>query len=54
MASKNPRKKAPDALQTLKKKAPAPKGKIANTLAHPQSRWTRAVRYTWDKNRGRG
>jgi hypothetical protein len=25
-----------------------------NQLAHPQNRWQRAVRYNWDKNRGRG
>jgi hypothetical protein len=29
-------------------------GKAANKLAHPQNRWQRAVRYVWDKNRGRG
>jgi hypothetical protein len=29
-------------------------GKQQNKLAHPQNRWQRAVRYNWDKNRGRG
>jgi hypothetical protein len=29
-------------------------GKTHNKLAQPQNRWQRAVRYTWDKNRGRG
>ena len=48
------RKNAPDALRALKKKAPTPGGKIANALTHPQTRWQRAARYTWDKNRGRG
>ena len=28
--------------------------KAGNALAHPQNRWQRAIRYTWDKNRGRG
>ena len=32
----------------------APAGKQANKLAQPQNRWQRAVRYNWDKNRGRG
>jgi hypothetical protein len=27
---------------------------IGNALKQPQNRWQRAVRYTWDKNRGRG
>ena len=27
---------------------------IGNSLKQPQNRWQRAVRYTWDKNRGRG
>ena len=27
---------------------------ISNALKQPQQRWQRAVRYTWDKNRGRG
>ena len=52
--TRKPRKNAPDALRALKKKTPAPGGKIANALAHPQTRWQRAMRYTWDKNRGRG
>jgi len=25
-----------------------------NKLSQAQNRWQRAVRYTWDKNRGRG
>jgi hypothetical protein len=25
-----------------------------NKLKEPQNRWQRFVRYTWDKNRGRG
>ena len=29
-------------------------GKQQNKLAQPQNRWQRAVRYSWDKNRGRG
>ncbi len=29
-------------------------GKQQNKLAQPQNRWQRAVRYNWDKNRGRG
>lgn len=29
-------------------------GKQQNKLAQPQSRWQRAIRYVWDKNRGRG
>jgi hypothetical protein len=29
-------------------------GKHANKLAQPQNRWQRAIRYVWDKNRGRG
>ena len=29
-------------------------GKQLNKLSHPQNRWQRAVRYNWDKNRGRG
>jgi hypothetical protein len=29
-------------------------GKEQNKLAQPQNRWQRAVRYNWDKNRGRG
>ena len=29
-------------------------GKHQNKLAQPQNRWQRAVRYNWDKNRGRG
>ena len=29
-------------------------GRQQNKLAQPQNRWQRAVRYTWDKNRGRG
>jgi hypothetical protein len=29
-------------------------GKHRNKLAQPQNRWQRAVRYNWDKNRGRG
>jgi hypothetical protein len=28
--------------------------KLGNALKQPQNRWQRAVRYTWDKNRGRG
>ena len=28
--------------------------KTQNKLAQPQSRWQRAIRYVWDKNRGRG
>ena len=31
-----------------------PAGKQQNKLAQPQNRWQRAVRYNWDKNRGRG
>ena len=31
-----------------------PPGKQGNRLLQPQSRWQRAVRYNWDKNRGRG
>jgi hypothetical protein len=29
-------------------------GRQYNKLAQPQNRWQRAVRYIWDKNRGRG
>ena len=29
-------------------------GKPNNKLSQPQNRWQRAVRYNWDKNRGRG
>ena len=29
-------------------------GKQHNRLTQPQSRWQRAIRYVWDKNRGRG
>ena len=29
-------------------------GKQYNKLAQPQNRWQRAIRYIWDKNRGRG
>jgi hypothetical protein len=29
-------------------------GKQQNKLAQPQNRWQRAVRYNWDKKRGRG
>jgi len=29
-------------------------GKQHNPLSQPQNRWQRAVRYVWDKNRGRG
>ena len=29
-------------------------GKPQNKLRQPQDRWQRAVRYNWDKNRGRG
>jgi hypothetical protein len=44
------------ALQALAKKrsAGAANPKAGSGLAHPQSRWQRAIRYTWDKNRGRG
>jgi hypothetical protein len=28
--------------------------KTQNKLAQPQNRWQRAIRYVWDKNRGRG
>jgi hypothetical protein len=28
--------------------------KHSNKLKEPQNRWQRFVRYTWDKNRGRG
>jgi hypothetical protein len=31
-----------------------PASKQQNKLAQPQNRWQRAVRYNWDKNRGRG
>ena len=31
-----------------------PAAKQQNKLAQPQNRWQRAVRYNWDKNRGRG
>ena len=38
-----------------KKEGPKqPGAKIGNSLKQPQNRWQRAVRYTWDKNRGRG
>ena len=29
-------------------------GQQPNKLKEPQNRWQRFVRYTWDKNRGRG
>jgi hypothetical protein len=29
-------------------------GKPQNKLSQPQNRWQRAIRYVWDKNRGRG
>ena len=46
---------AGDALRELQKKTRAPaNGKMGNPLSQPQNRWQRAVRYTWDKNRGRG
>jgi len=32
----------------------AASSKQHNALAQPQNRWQRAVRYVWDKNRGRG
>ena len=51
------RKKAPvDPTRELLKKSSArpANAKIGNALGHPQNRWQRAVRYTWDKNRGRG
>jgi hypothetical protein len=28
--------------------------KMSDKLVQPQNRWQRSVRYTWDKNRGRG
>jgi hypothetical protein len=31
-----------------------PNASIGSALKQPQNRWQRAVRYTWDKNRGRG
>jgi hypothetical protein len=54
MSAKKPPAKARDALRALQKKAPGPNAKSGNALAHPNNRWQRAVRYTWDKNRGRG
>ena len=46
---------AGDALRALQKKGRAPSSnKIGTSLSQPQNRWQRAVRYTWDKNRGRG
>jgi len=29
-------------------------GKPHNKLSQPKNRWQRAIRYIWDKNRGRG
>ena len=40
------------ALRELQKKAASEK--IGNPRVEAQNRWQRAVRYTWDKNRGRG
>jgi hypothetical protein len=51
------RKNAPEdpARELLKKSgARPPNAKIANALGQPQNRWQRTMRYTWDKNRGRG
>ena len=46
---------AGDALRALQKKGRAqPGNKNGTSLSQPQTRWQRAVRYTWDKNRGRG
>ena len=36
------------------RKSRAANPKNANALAQPQNRWQRAIRYTWDRNRGRG
>jgi hypothetical protein len=51
---KKARAPAGDALRALEKKSRAPDNKTGNPLSQPQNRWQRAVRYTWDKNRGRG
>jgi len=39
--------------QKVKRNA-GPAAKQHNKLSQPQNRWQRAVRYNWDKNRGRG
>jgi hypothetical protein len=55
-SAKRRKKPSNDALrESLKRGAAQPsKVGIGNALKQPQNRWQRAIRYTWDKNRGRG
>jgi hypothetical protein len=55
-SAKRRKKPSNDALRESLKRGAAQPSKVGtgNALKQPQNRWQRAIRYTWDKNRGRG